>query len=325
MKVYLKDKIKLIWIILGFLFIQTVTLALYGYELNAVAYVLLLCFIFVTVTLLVDYAYYRRKRIQLQELEGKQGLEITEFPKENEPYEKEYQKIIDLLIKEKNELEYVLSNNITESNDYFTMWVHQIKTPIAAMRLLLQTSDQEDKAELEEQLFKIEQYVDMVLQYIRMKESNRDFVFETIECDNVLKQAIRKYSKSFIRKKINLQYEPVDLSIISDEKWLCFVIEQILSNAIKYTQEGGTITITHDWKVLIIKDTGIGICNEDIPRIFEKGFTGYNGRTDKKSTGIGLYLCKSVCDKLGHTIKIESSISEGTIVKIGLDSYLTKQ
>ncbi|MEA4874797.1 sensor histidine kinase [Anaerorhabdus sp.] len=324
MKTYLKDKIKSIGISLGCLLIQTIVLFLFGLDLFVVGYAFLLCLIFIVISFLVDYAYYRRKRIKLQELIGKQGLEIEEFPKNKDPFEKEYQEIIELLIKEKNELEYVLSNSITDSNDYFTMWVHQIKTPIAAMRLLLQTSDQVDKQELEEQLFKIEQYVDMVLQYIRMKESNRDFLFETIECDQIIKQSVRKYAKSFIRKKINLNYEPVNFSIITDEKWLCFVVEQLLSNAIKYTPEGGTITITHEWKVLIIKDTGIGISKEDIPRIFEKGFTGYNGRIDKKSTGIGLFLCKTVCDKLGHTIKIDSSVKEGTIVKIGLDSYLTK-
>lgn len=324
MKNYLKDKIKSIGIILGCLLIQTITLFLFGLDLFVVGYVFLLCLIFIVIAFLIDYAYYRRKRIRLQELVGKQGLEITEFPKNKDPFEKEYQEIIELLIKEKNELEYVLSNSITDSNDYFTMWVHQIKTPIAAMRLLLQTSEQDDKQELEEQLFKIEQYVDMVLQYIRMKESNRDFLFETIECDEIIKQSVRKYAKSFIRKKINLNYEPVNFSIITDEKWLCFVVEQLLSNAIKYTPEGGTITITHEWKDLVIKDTGIGISKEDIPRIFEKGFTGYNGRIDKKSTGIGLFLCKSVCDKLGHTIKIDSSVKEGTIVRIGLDSYLTK-
>lgn len=324
MKAYLKDKIKTIGISLGCLLIQTIVLFLFGLDLFVVGYAFLLCFIFIVISFLVDYAYYRRKRIKLQELIGKQGLEIEEFPKNKDPFEKEYQEIIELLIKEKNELEYVLSNSITDSNDYFTMWVHQIKTPIAAMRLLLQTSEQVDKQELEEQLFKIEQYVDMVLQYIRMKESNRDFLFETIECDQIIKQSVRKYAKSFIRKKINLNYEPVNFSIITDEKWLCFVVEQLLSNAIKYTPEGGTITITHEWKVLVIKDTGIGISKEDIPRIFEKGFTGYNGRIDKKSTGIGLFLCKSVCDKLGHTIKIDSSVKEGTIVRIGLDSYLTK-
>lgn len=325
MKAYLRDKIKIVGIVLGCLLIQSVTLLLYGYELSVVCYILLLCLIFIVIAFLVDYAYFRKKKLQLLELSGMKGLEMSAFPKSVDPFEKEYQHIIELIIKEKNELEYVLNNSLTDSNDYFTMWVHQIKTPISAMRLLLQTSEQEEKAELEDQLFKIEQYVDMVLQYIRMKESNRDFVFETQNCDEIIKQAVRKYSKSFIRKKITLIYEPVNISTVTDEKWLSFVIEQILSNALKYTSEGGTITITHEWNILVIKDTGIGIATEDISRIFEKGFTGYNGRTDKKSTGIGLYLCKTVCDKLGHTIKIESSVKEGTVVKIGLDSYLTKQ
>lgn len=324
MRLYLQDKIKNVMIVLGCLLIQMIVLFLYGIDLFVVGYMFLLCMIFMVIAVLIDYAYYRRKKKQLQELMGKKGLEINEFPKISDPYEREYQAIIDLLIKEKNEIEYVLSNNISDTNDYFTMWVHQIKTPIAAMRLLLQTNDFEGKQELEEQVFKVEQYVEMVLQFIRMKESNRDFVFELIDCDEIIKQSVRKYSKSFIRKKLNLNYNPVNFSVLTDEKWLCFVIEQILSNAIKYTPEGGTITITHEWKTLVIKDSGIGISREDLPRIFEKGFTGYNGRIDKKSTGIGLYLCKTICDKLGHTLVIDSSMKEGTIIKIGLDSYLTK-
>lgn len=206
--------------------------------------------------------------------------------------------------------------------EYYTIWAHQIKTPIAAMRLLLQSEKSDMNNELLEQLFKIDQYVDMVLQYLRMEDISSDLLIKSYQLDTIVKQAIRKYSSSFIRKKIKLNYEELNCSVITDEKWLLFVIEQILSNALKYTPQG-EISIYMDNELpvtLVIEDTGIGIAEEDLPRIFERGFTGFNGRNDKKSTGIGLYLCKSILNKLSHTITIESEIDKGTRVKIGLDS-----
>jgi len=205
--------------------------------------------------------------------------------------------------------------------DYYTTWAHQIKTPIAAMRLILQSEKSETNSELLEQLFRTEQYVEMVLQYLRLENLNNDLLFKRYPIDDLVKQAVRKYSKSFIRQKIKLNYENLNRDVLTDEKWLVFVIEQILSNALKYTREG-SISIYMDEVLpytLVIEDTGIGIEQEDLPRVFEKGFTGYNRRSDKKSTGIGLYLCKQILNRLSHTIKIESVTGKGSKVKIGLD------
>jgi CRISPR-associated Csx2 family protein len=205
--------------------------------------------------------------------------------------------------------------------DYYTIWAHQIKTPIAAMRLLLQSEQSETNSELLEQLFKVEQYVEMVLQYLRLENMSSDLVFKRHSLDDIVKQAIRKYSKSFIRKKIKLNYMDLNCDVLTDEKWLVFVVEQILSNALKYTG-AGEISIYMDSRLLdtlVIEDTGIGIEQEDLPRVFEKGFTGYIGRSDKRSTGIGLFLCKQILNKMSHTITIESVVGKGTKVKIGLD------
>jgi signal transduction histidine kinase len=161
----------------------------------------------------------------------------------------------------------------------------------------------------------------MVLQYLRMEDMNADLIFKKYSLDDIIKQAVRKYSKSFIRKKIKLNYEDLNRNVLTDEKWLVFVVEQILSNALKYTNEG-EISIYMDGVLpdtLVIEDTGIGIRQEDLPRVFEKGFTGYIGRSDKSSTGIGLYLCKRILNKLSHTIMIESAVGKGTKVKIGLE------
>ena len=144
--------------------------------------------------------------------------------------------------------------------DYYTLWAHQIKTPIAAMRLTLQSGEMSQSRELSEDLHRIEQYVEI--------------------------------SSQFIRRKIKLVYEPVGVTVLTDEKWLLFVLEQVLSNALKYTKAGEIEITLEAPKTVCIRDTGIGIAPEDINRIFEKGYTGYNGRTDKKASGIGLYLCR---------------------------------
>ena len=215
--------------------------------------------------------------------------------------------------------------------------MHQIKTPIAAMHLLLQTdlsmaADNESaeeiyfrvselKKELSNELFRIEQYTEMALEYQRVQSESNDFVLGKIKLDKVIRESIRKYAKIFIRKKLSMHYEGTDIAVASDEKWLSFIIEQILSNAIKYTK-AGSITInvlpnvSNKIVCLEIADEGIGISAEDIPRVFEKGYTGYNGHENKSSTGIGLYLCKQTADKLGHRLEIESEKKKGTKVRI---------
>lgn len=217
---------------------------------------------------------------------------------------------------------------------------HQIKTPIAGLQLLLQMERGEQEnaesgermteeyhikqlqnlTDMEEELFRIEEYVGMALQYQRLNSNSNDYILKQISLDTVIREVIHKYARIMIRRKIRLHYEKTNVSVISDEKWLAFVLEQLLSNAVKYTQ-GGELTIEVQeepqqiW--LKIRDTGIGIRSEDIPRVFEKGYTGFNGHEDKRSTGIGLYLCRDALQKLGHTIRIQSEIGEGTVVTVG--------
>ena len=200
--------------------------------------------------------------------------------------------------------------------------MHQIKTPIAALRVLIQVyEDSENKdlmrlvRDMKLEIFKIEQYVEMVLTYLRMETMSSDLVFEVCSLDAAVRQAVRKYSQMFILQKIRLQYNPTERKVLTDEKWLVFVIEQLLSNALKYSRPGeGRVSVYIEKEELVIEDNGIGIYPEDLPRVFEKGFTGYNGRRDKKSTGIGLYLCRSVTDKLKHGLRIESEPGKGTRV-----------
>ena len=187
-----------------------------------------------------------------------------------------------------------------DKEDFFAMWAHQIKTPIAALKLLLQ-SDKQDVTACKGEVFKIERYVEMALGFLRFEEMGNDLELLSYELEPIVKQSIKKFAPMFISKHLS------------------FVIEQLLSNAVKYTSSGGITIRTcteNEQLFIIIEDTGIGIRSEDLPRLFEKGFTGYNGRMDKKASGLGLYLCKSICDKLGHKISIESQENKGTKVTI---------
>ena len=187
------------------------------------------------------------------------------------------------------------------------------------MRLTLQNEDSPLSRTISDDLFRIEQYVEMVLCYLRLGSESTDYVIAKQDLDKLLKQAFRHFSGQFISKKLKLEYEETPFTALTDEKWLLFVIEQILSNAVKYTPSGGEIRVSMKTPgILCIKDTGIGIAPEDLPRIFERGYTGLNGRADKKASGLGLYLCKRICDNLSHRIWAESG--EGTTVYLDLRS-----
>ena len=204
--------------------------------------------------------------------------------------------------------------------DYYTVWAHQIKTPIASMRLTLQSQDSPTARQQLEELQRIEQYVEMVLAFLRLDSESTDYLFREYQLDGILRGAVRKFSTQFIRRHIALHYEPTGLRVLTDEKWLSFVVEQVLSNALKYTPDGGEVWLGLEKPAtLCIRDNGMGIAAEDLPRIFQKGYTGYNGRADKKASGLGLYLCRRICTNLGHTISAQSVAGEGTSIRINLE------
>lgn len=318
---YIKSRLKILLIIFISIGIFLMVFSLYSLPLESIYYGTLLVVIFLLIIGIVDFIFFYSKYNVLREYKNYIELNNLMLPETNHPIEKKYEEII-LKITEEN-LHIINEKDmlLTDMVDYYSIWAHQIKIPIAAMRLLLQSEKSDLANELLEQLFKTEEYVGMVLQYLRTENISSDLYIKKYSLDNIVKQAVRKYSKLFIRKKIKLNYDDLNYTVLTDEKWLLFVLEQVLSNALKYTKEG-EISIYMDEKTqgrLVIEDTGMGIENEDIPRIFEKGFTGFNGRQDKKSTGIGLFLSKRILNKLSHTISIESQIDKGTKVKIGLD------
>ncbi|MBP5262600.1 MAG: sensor histidine kinase [Clostridiales bacterium] len=246
-------------------------------------------------------------------------LAQNEIPPTNDLIEKDYQEIIAKLKEEEELSRRKASSDYNNMVEYYTVWAHQIKTPIASMRLQIQSMDSETARRLDGDLSRIEAYVEMVLAFLRLDSDSTDYVIREISLDDVIRPAIRKFSRDFISKKLTMDLEPTGATVLSDEKWLSFVIEQVISNAVKYTAQGGIRIYMAEPGVLCIEDTGIGISAEDLPRIFENGYTGFNGREDKRASGIGLYLCKRVCDNLSHKISAVSEPGVGTKIMIGFD------
>ena len=298
--------------------------SLYDLELEAVLYAGGLCLLLLLAVLAADFCRSLARRRRYEEIFRNLPLLPEELPAARTVEEAELQEILKELGCRMEAALTEWENWRQESMDYYTTWVHQIKTPISVMRMTLEGEDTEEHRELSAELFRIEQYVEMVLSYLRLDSDSSDYVFQEYDLDSIIRQAVHKYAPLFVRKKLRLFYEPVNVKVLTDEKWLLFILEQILSNSIKYTQEGSvSITLAPD-KVLNISDTGIGIAPEDLPRIFEKGFTGYNGRSDKKSTGLGLYLCKKAAGRLSHKISVQSKPGAGTVVSIDLDTKMLR-
>lgn len=319
---YIRRRTKVISLFCLFALIFAVVFYLHNLPIDAVMYAVILCACTGIIFAVTDFTQYYKRHKLLKDLQNSITISIDGLPNPKDIIEKDYIDLITIIYNDKIQAAFNADMKRSDLIDYYTLWAHQIKTPISAMYLLLQSEDREQNDELSMELFKIEQYVEFVLQYLRVESMSSDLKLKQYSLDNIVKQAVRKYAKFFIRKKINLNFKELGCDVLTDEKWLVFVIEQLLSNALKYTYEG-TISIYMDpfaEKTLVIEDTGIGIQAEDLPRVFEKGFTGYTGRLDKKSTGIGLYLCKRILTKLSHTITIKSKVGEGTKVLIDLSS-----
>lgn len=301
--------------------IFAVVLYLYRMPVEAVGYAAALCGSVLLLWAALRFLWWRRRLVRLEEMRGRAALALDQLPEPEGLEAEAYQE----LLRELDELRRQVSSDADarqrETVDYYTMWVHQIKTPIAAMGLLLQGDDTERGRELRAELFRIEQYVELVLSYLRLGSDASDYVIREQELDAILRQAARKYAPLFIRGKVSLELSPTGLRVLTDEKWLQLAVEQVLSNAVKYAPGGRVRIYARDTR-LIVEDTGVGIAREDLPRIFERGFTGCNGRMDKRATGIGLYLCREICRRLGHTITAESEVGRGTRIIIGLDRPL---
>ena len=315
MRKYIWDRRRVITAFLLFAAVFTVVFVLGGLPLGALGYSLAVCAAIGVGFGAADFVRFRRRCGVLDKLREEITITCDSLPEPSDSIGEGYTELVRILFRSRAELQAQYNANVADMTDYYTMWAHQIKTPIASMRLALAEQDSPESRELSVELQRISQYVDMVMCYVRL-ESGGDYVFRECSLDGIIRSAVRGFSGQFIRKRLALNYTPVEYTVLTDEKWLLFVVEQVLSNAVKYTKSGG-VTIILENDTLMISDTGIGIAPEDLPRIFEKGYTGCNGRADMKASGIGLYLCRRICRALGHTISAESSES-GTTVFIGL-------
>lgn len=361
---FLRENLAELIMYIGFMFIFPGIFYFYNVRTDAVRYASLLAIVWFLIWEGSGFLKAKRRHEELLEIERKAPAELLGLPEAKTVIEKDYQRILEKVYHDKVETESAGREFRRETADYYGMWVHQIKTPIAALRVLLQSGIMTDGTdsggpaeerffsltrEMKQELFKIEQYVEMVLVYLRSSDMTSDFRFGQYDLDSIIRQAVKKYSQMFILQKVKLNYEPVKRAVVTDEKWLAFVIEQLLSNSLKYCQgaersmgnsfhthgsdedrtgedaQKDSISIYMEGECLVIEDTGIGIWAEDLPRVFEKGFTGYNGRENKKSTGIGLYLCRTVMDKLGHGIWLESEAGKGTKAYLDLGREGAKQ
>lgn len=340
---YLRDRCKVIGLYLLLVAGFSSVAALYDYSrtLRNMLYAVELTLFFGALSALFDYRSYKQKCLALMRALQREEEKAVELPEAKSLPEMLYRQLVIDEEQEKRKLLTRYDEKQKDMADYYTMWTHQIKTPIAALRLLLQSESgregageeseagqqrNADRQKETEELFKIEQYAQMALYFARLDSPSSDFLFKAYDVQEIVKQALRKYSVLFLRSGLSFCLEEFEIRVVTDEKWLGFVVEQVFSNALKYTKQGGIAIYGADAAgsrkqgqatYLVIEDTGIGISESDLPRIFERGFTGYNGRLDKKATGLGLYLCERIMSRMSHTITAQSKPGVGTKVILG--------
>lgn len=322
LKDYCKERIFLLIIICFCTIVHIAVLFTYQVPLEPLVYAFLLSIIFLLLFCIYDFFKLTKKHKALTFYDRLSNTSVEKLIESPSIIERDFEQIISRL---EEEIQETITSSLKcnqKNADFYMMWVHQIKTPISALGLLQQTAPDNISA-MKNELFKIERYVDVILGYSRLDDINHDLTLKHYFLDSMVKQAVKKYAPLFIHSQVSLKLEMLSESVLTDEKWLVFVLEQLLSNALKYTPKGSIHIFSQQTEIneirqtaLIIEDTGVGIAAEDLPRIFERGFTGYNGRMDKKASGLGLYLCKTILKRLGHEITITSVLGEGCKVTL---------
>lgn len=316
MKYFMREKKPLFifagifWLVFGLVY------HLYGLPAGPFWYASLLTGALLAVWLFLDYGRWKQHVGELEEMEQMAAEGMVSLPWAASREEELYGKALQAVQEKKECAQRDLNRELEDAKRYYALWSHQIKTPLAAIRLL-SGEEELDRRAMETELLKAEQYVEMALQYQRMAGGTGDLVLQEYAVEKLVKQAVKKIAPLFICQGLGLTLGELSGTVVTDEKWLVFVLEQILTNAVKYTKQG-TVSVYQTKKELVIADTGIGILPEDLPRVFEWGYTGFNGRADKHSTGIGLSLCRQMMKRLDHGIRIESETGVGTKVFLKL-------
>lgn len=320
---YLKDKVSLIIFysfIMIFIFVVICIVPNASFLSSNVLYVIAVSMILFISFLIADFMKirdYSRQLKNLESLKDSDAISILPRPVTNE--QKIYNEFLENLYLQHSEEILRIQNEFKENTDFLTAWVHEIKTPITAIKLAVGNNygDSEILNIVNEEINRIEDYVQKVLCYSRVNDFSNDYIIGSMDISNVIKNCIKKHSNLFIKKHIQVKLGNISYTIDTDVKWIQFILDQLVSNALKYTGNGGRITIDMHQNdsefILSIRDNGIGIKAEDIPNLFKRTFTGYNGRCDaSNSTGLGLYLSQKLANKLGHYITINSKAGEGT-------------
>ena len=301
--------------------------SLYQLPWGPAAYTLLLFLAAAFLSLVLGFHRHVRRLEQLEVLKKQAAYHLGALPEPANPEEQAYQQVLQQLEARCRRTESDTGEALAKAQRYYTLWSHQAKTPLAAIRLLLQEQPM-DRTALEQEAFRVEQYVEMALQYQRLETKGADLVLRRCSIDSLVRQALKKTAPLFLHRSLSLTLGDLQGTVLTDEKWLVFVLEQVITNAVKYTPSG-SIAIGLEPKegfeqegvlhpVLCVADAGIGIRPEDLPRVFEWGYTGYNGRKEQQSTGIGLALCRETMEMLGHKIRIQSAQGQGTRVLLDL-------
>lgn len=289
--------------------------AWFGLDKNYVLYIILFSLLVFTASMAMSFFKFKKVIQELNDWSRDIYLKKPDLIKDTKFAEK-----IISVNEENKEMANAFELKMKEFKEYITLWTHQIKTPLFSLDLIL-NDHPVDSHGAKNEVFEIEQYIDSLLSYMRLESLSTDFVFEKSNLDQLVSSSIKKYAKVFIKKKNKADFTPTNLMITTDKKWFGLILDQILSNSNKYT-ENGSISIYMSGKNLIIEDTGIGIRSEDLPRVFDKSYTGYNGRIYKKSTGIGLNLVKTAATNLSIDVGIESEVDMGTKVILNLSRVL---
>lgn len=328
---YLKDQIISITIMSSLIVLIWIILRIFNYSSFLVIYIplLLIC----AYLLILSYDYLRKKRYYNHFIKILDNLDekylITELIEK--PHFLDGRIMIDSIYEIDKAMKEHLNESLyrqSELKEYIEMWCHEVKTPVATSQLIIENNPNFVNDSIKEELLKIDDYVEQVLFYARSENVEKDYLIKNVELNDLVNSVIKRNKKDLINKRIKIELDNLNISVASDKKWLEFILNQIINNAIKYIDEDPYILISaekyRDRIELNIHDNGIGILQSELKRVFDKGFTGTVGRQKQKSTGIGLYLCKKLCLRLNHEIKIDSN-KDGTTVTIifPVSSYVT--